>query len=64
MKTIAEKQRNNDFVVVKFNTPSERIKAERELFKNEKFYDMFPGVKQVKYIASASGLQLYLFFDK
>ncbi|MBP3939536.1 MAG: hypothetical protein IK955_09005 [Clostridia bacterium] len=61
-KKAVKNQPQDDYVVVKFGSATERAKAEKDLFKREKLYDVFPDVKRVNYIKGASGLQLYIFF--
>ena len=62
-KRIAKNQPQDDYMVIKFGSVAERAKAEKDLFKRNNFYEVFPEMKGVKYIKGSSGLQLYLFFD-
>lgn len=61
-KQAVNNQPQDNFVVVKFGSATERARAERDLFQNSQIYKIFPDVKGFKYIQGSSGLQLYIFF--
>lgn len=62
-REIAKRQSQGNYVVVKFSTVYQRERAEKSLFDNGRFFEIYPDIDGVKYIASSSGLQLYIFFD-
>lgn len=62
IKQIMKKQTREDYVVVKFSSEAERRRAERALFDNYRVYDIFPDADYIEYVASLSGLHLYIFF--
>lgn len=62
-RRIIENQPQDNFAVIKFSSESERQKAEKDLFENQRLYEIFPDIDGVRYITSVSGLHLYIFFE-
>lgn len=60
---IAKRQQKENYIVVKFSSVSQRERAEKSLFDKGRFFEIYPDIEEVRYIAGSSGLQLYIFFD-
>ncbi len=63
IKRIIKNQPQDNFAVIKFGSVTERVKAEKDLFENQRLYEILTDVYSVKYIASVSGLHLYIFYE-
>lgn len=63
VRRIIKNQPQDDFAVIKFGSATERVKAEKDLFENQRLYEILTDVYSVKYIASVSGLHLYIFYE-
>lgn len=63
VKEIIANQPQENFAVIKFGSVSERVKAEKDLFDNQRFFDIMTDTESVSYMESASGLHLYIFFE-
>ena len=62
-RRIVKNQPQDSYAVIKFGSVAERLKAENDLFKNQRLYEIFPDLDGVRYIESVSGLHLYIFFE-
>lgn len=60
---IAKRQQKEKYIVVKFSSVNQRERAEKSLFDRGRFFEIYPDIEEVRYIAGSSGLQLYIFFD-
>ncbi len=56
-------QENEHYIELRFETEGELLKAEKDLLKDGKIYDILPDLKSAMYAMSDAKQHLYLFFE-
>lgn len=57
-------QAGQDYVVLRFDSYGELLKAQAELIEEQEIYKIVPGVRKLSYVVSKSNLHLYIFFEE
>ena len=62
-KELISKQVAQNYVIMRFDSYGELLKAQSDLLEDGKIYDIVPGKDKIKYVTSHSNLHLYIFFE-